>query len=70
MILSDAKEEIEAILRGIIGGLKVCSPTKQTATKKLMQYVLNYLNNFCRALHNAGIQRELRLQRNGPRKSC
>lgn len=35
MILSDAKEEIEAILRGIIGGLKVCSQTKQTAPQKM-----------------------------------
>lgn len=33
MILIDAKEEIEAILRGIIGGLKACSLTKQTAKK-------------------------------------
>lgn len=59
MILIDAEEEIEAILRGIIGGLKAWSLTKQTGKKNLMQYVLNYLNNFCRVLHNAGIKREL-----------
>lgn len=63
MILNDAEEEIEAILRGIIGVLEAWSPTKQTGQKKnknLMQYVLNYLNNFCRVPHNAGVKRELR----------
>lgn len=58
MSLIDAEEEIEAILRGVIGGLRACSLTKQTG-KNLMQYILNYLNNFCRVQHTAGY-RELR----------
>lgn len=33
MSLIDAEEEIEAILRGIIGGLKAWSLTKQTGKK-------------------------------------
>lgn len=54
MSLIDAEKEIEAILRGVISGLQACSLTKQTG-KNLMQYVLNYLNNFCRVQHTAGI---------------
>ena len=51
MSLIDAGKEIEAILRGVIGGLEALSLTKQTG-KNLMQYVLNY---FCRVLRIAGI---------------
>lgn len=58
MSLTDARKEIEAILRGIIGGPEAGSLTKQTE-KKQMQYVLNYLNNFCSVPHSAGIEREL-----------
>lgn len=54
--LIDAGKEIEAILRGVIDGLKACRLTKQTG-RNLMQNVLNYLNNFCRVLHTAGIER-------------
>lgn len=56
MSFIDAEKEIEAILRGDIGALKAFSLTKQTG-KNLMQYVLNYLNNFCSILHTAGILR-------------
>ena len=33
MSLTDAEKEIEAILRGVIGGLEACSLTKQTGKK-------------------------------------